>query len=121
MRKLTVTDSSNVAALEWQDRTLTVEFKGGGRYRYENVPLTLLGEVAAAESVGRWVNVVLVNHSDKHPCTKLSADDTLPPPSAVDLWVAHSDLLLEAVRGERWKSAIVLLLAMHREALERLA
>ena len=48
--------SSNISAVGYdgQTRTLTIEFKSGGRHAYADVPAELHKAMMAAESVGKF-------------------------------------------------------------------
>ena len=49
--------SSSVKAIEETGRgTMIVEFHKGGKYEYFDVPLDLIQEFAASDSVGRFFN-----------------------------------------------------------------
>lgn len=47
-------ESSNVAAVGYDNGALFVEFHGSGTYRYDKVPRELYDEFLAAESAGRF-------------------------------------------------------------------
>ena len=56
--KLNPVKSSNIAATGYDPvtKTLAVQFKGGQKtYHYAGVPETLFGDMAKAESVGKFV------------------------------------------------------------------
>lgn len=45
-----ITDSGNLAAADWRDGILTVQFKKGASYEYYDVPFGLYNELLAAPS-----------------------------------------------------------------------
>lgn len=56
--KLNPVKSSNIAATGYDaaSKTLAVQFKGGGKvYHYAGVPESLFGDMAKAESVGKFI------------------------------------------------------------------
>lgn len=78
MRKLIVSDSSNVRSLTFDTDHIVVEFVGGSVYRYEDCTLEDFRAACAAESVGKWVQATLVRQPTKHPFVPISK---APPPS----------------------------------------
>lgn len=48
--------SSNIAAIGWAEDILYVEFKGGRRYIYEDVPETEFNALMSASSQGQYLN-----------------------------------------------------------------
>ena len=56
-------ESSNVAAVGYEDGDLHVQFKGGSNvYVYAEVPSELHAEMMKAESVGRFLNQRIKGH-----------------------------------------------------------
>lgn len=53
-------ESSSLRRVAYDARrqVLEVEFSGGGRYRYEQVPSAVVAQLAAAESPGTYFNQV---------------------------------------------------------------
>jgi hypothetical protein len=58
--KQVVIDSSSLqwVAYDPEQHLLEVKFVGGGRYRYAQVPVALVAQLAAADSPGRFFNQV---------------------------------------------------------------
>lgn len=58
--KRVVLDSSSLrwVAYDAQHQVLKVEFSGGGRYRYQQVPVEVVTALAAAASPGTFFNQV---------------------------------------------------------------
>lgn len=55
MRHLRIDDSSNVSAVTFSEAGLEIEFKSGALYTYRNVQAHQFGELAAAQSVGKYI------------------------------------------------------------------
>lgn len=54
--KLNEVVSSNIKGVGYENGTLLVEYLGGSRYEYENVPEELFNEMLKADSKGKFVN-----------------------------------------------------------------
>jgi KTSC domain len=63
----TQVESSNVAAVGWQDDKLMVKFNRGDIYRYDGVPLSVYNDFVNAESVGRFFHANI----KAYPYTKI--------------------------------------------------
>lgn len=63
-------ESSSLASVgyEVETRTLEVEFRNGGVYRYLGVPASVHGELMDAESRGAFLNIRIKPH---FPCVRL--------------------------------------------------
>lgn len=48
--------SSNIKSVEYKDNGLLVEYKGGTKYFYFDVPLEVYNGLVEAESKGRYMN-----------------------------------------------------------------
>ncbi len=122
MRKLTVTDSSNVVEIAWnEDSTMDVNFNSGAKYRYQNVQLHQFGEVAMAASIGRWVNATLVRHKDRYPVTRLTEKQELTVESVnlegeTQLWASHAGELIRYVGDREWVEVLDVLARMVKQA-----
>ena len=70
MRSVTVTDSSNIAFLEYDPKThyLLVTFTNSDVYAYRNVDNALFGALVSADSVGKQFALF----KDKHAGRKVS-------------------------------------------------
>lgn len=68
-------ESSNIARVghnEDHDKpVMFVQFKNGGTYRYENVPVATFKEIVEAESVGKVFNALVKKFPDAYPFTKV--------------------------------------------------
>lgn len=62
--------SSNVAAIGYEDGALYVRYKGGAVYRYANVPLHLYEALLRAPSVGQFLRSMVILHPDRYPFTQ---------------------------------------------------
>ncbi len=51
--KMTQVQSSNIAAVGWEDEVLEVTFIKGGKYRYNGVPEEIYKLLLNADSVGK--------------------------------------------------------------------
>jgi hypothetical protein len=60
--------SSNIAAIGFDNGTLTVEFKNGGRYEYMGVDKGVYEAMQTAESIGRYF---LQNIKGSYACQKV--------------------------------------------------
>ena len=49
-------ESSNIKRWKYEGTTLTVEFKYGAQYEYEDVPARVIDVMAKAESTGKYFN-----------------------------------------------------------------
>lgn len=122
MRKLMVTDSSNVVEIAWnEDSTMDVTFNSGAKYRYQNVQLHQLGEVAQSASIGRWVNATLVRHKDRHPVTRLTEKSEMTVESVnlgseTELWSSHAGELIRHVGDHAWVDVLDVLVRMVKQA-----
>lgn len=73
--------STNVAAIGYDEasKTLCVEFFGGSRYRYADVPASLYEDLCLAPSVGRYLreHVIIPTTAGRprHPATRLLPTD----------------------------------------------
>lgn len=82
MRKLTVTDSSNVRSITFheagspeaspENAALDVEFASGASYRYSDCTFRMFAQACATASVGRWVQQNLVVKKDMHRACKIA-------------------------------------------------
>lgn len=66
---MTPVQSSNIAAIGHDpiNLTLTVEFKSGARYLYQNVPTDLFDQMVKADSIGSAFHNLIKSRPDKHP------------------------------------------------------
>jgi hypothetical protein len=69
MDMVQVSSSSNIAAVGYDtdERKLAVEFKGGGTYQYDEVPITTYTDLLTAESMGKFFHA---NIKGKFECRK---------------------------------------------------
>jgi hypothetical protein len=67
--------SSNVLAVGYdpETKTLTVKFKSGAVYQYPRIEPEMFDKLLAAESVGRFVNMIV--RSGNHKGVKLEAEE----------------------------------------------
>lgn len=72
MRTFSTDRSSNIKAVTYDDdkKTLLVEFKLGGKYVYEEVPVELYESFSKAESAGKFF---FANVRNKYKFTKLDS------------------------------------------------
>lgn len=68
-------ESTNVLAFGYNEarRELFVEFRGGTRYRYSDVPPEIFTDLAIAPSAGSFLHRNIA-HNPKFHCTKLTAE-----------------------------------------------
>jgi len=59
---LTPVDSSNLQAIGFSAAGLFVRFKGGGLYRYPEVPRVVFDRGMDAESKGKWFRAEISGH-----------------------------------------------------------
>lgn len=64
MEWINTPDSSNIAGFGYAEasRTLTVEFKNGGRYEYFDVPPSVFEDMKAADSKGKFLAQSIKGH-----------------------------------------------------------
>lgn len=65
-------ESSNIAAVAYEDQKMYVQFHNGGEYQYDNVPVEVYNEVLEAESVGRAFHRLVKSQSSYYPFTRLN-------------------------------------------------
>lgn len=70
-------NSSTVEAVGYDEKTSTlyVDFKNGGVYAYENVPMNYWQALQQADSKGSWTHWFLVVNDDEFPYRKVSNAD----------------------------------------------
>lgn len=52
--EMTPVKSSNIAAVGYKDGKMQIQFKGGGLYSYNNVPVDVFERLKKAPSVGKF-------------------------------------------------------------------
>lgn len=60
----------NAVAYDLENSHLFVEFKGGGTYRYEGVPMEKVKAMLKHESAGRYLSGFI---KGTHPCIKVAS------------------------------------------------
>lgn len=70
MQRIETPRSSNIKLVEYntEDKSLYVEFKAGGRYKYNNVPFEVFNEFETASSAGKYFLSTIKN---KYICTRI--------------------------------------------------
>lgn len=63
--------SESAKKLGWKDKTLAVEYKGGGLYHYDGVPKRLYVLIRDAVSIGKALDKLIKKHPDKYPFRKI--------------------------------------------------
>ena len=73
-RTLTPVQSSTIAAMghDADHSVMTVQFKNGSTYEYQNVEAPLFDRIMGAESVGKAFDAEIKKQSGKHPFTKVA-------------------------------------------------
>ena len=59
--KRTAVKSSNLVSVGYENKTLEIEFKGGGVYTYENVPEEVYKGLISATSIGSYFHKNIKN------------------------------------------------------------
>ena len=70
MEMIPITNSSQIAAIGWQDETLHIRFIRGETYSYANVRNSLFQELLNAPSIGKVFQARIKNHPELYPHTK---------------------------------------------------
>ena len=55
-------NSSNIKSVDWDAKTLEVDFHRGATYRYSEVPEEVFNQLINAQSVGKYFNGNIAKH-----------------------------------------------------------
>lgn len=66
-----IANSSQIAAIAWENDTLQVRFHSGSTYEYQNVRKSLFQEMLNATKPSNVFNSKIKNHQDLYPYKKL--------------------------------------------------
>ena len=91
----TVVKSSNVKAVAWREaeRTLEVEFVGGGTYWYHSVPREVVDALLTAPSVGSFLNERVKPKYTYHRVAQLTPPSPTAVSTAVTRWSTQGQQL----------------------------
>ena len=74
---MTPVKSSNILAIGWTTSYgLRVDFHGGRSYVYMTAPESIFHALLEAESVGKAFNVLVKQHPEQFPATRISKEET---------------------------------------------